>query len=172
MSNDGEELSRSHQLQIEKRKTILPGQGLALQFPVSSLGPLQSNPPLAGGGLVQVLNRVRFPPPHVTLQERQLSHSLHEPLTEIIYNKKTSNDKYLSKPSETNDSKRPFQCAKIVTWTACQATSPNFGCLTNTTPSAITRPWICAGSLSTLDASATGLRTGTPLCPLRPVAMH
>lgn len=88
MSNDGEELSRSHQLQIEKRKTILPGQGLALQFPVSSLGPLQSNPPLAGGGLVQVLNRVRFPPPHVTLQERQLSHSLHEPLTEIIYNKK------------------------------------------------------------------------------------
>ena len=88
MSNDGEELSRSHQLQIEKRKTILPGQGLALQFPVSSLGPLQSNPPLAGGGLVQVLNRVRFLPPHVTLQEPQSSHSLHEPLTEIIYNRK------------------------------------------------------------------------------------
>ena len=88
MSNDGEELSRSHQLQIERRKTILPGHGLALQFPVSSLGPLQSNPPLAGGGLVQVLNRVRFPPPHVTLQEPQSSHSLHEPLTEIINNKK------------------------------------------------------------------------------------
>lgn len=88
MSNDGEELSRSHQLQIEKRKTTLPGQGLALQFPVSSLGPLQSNPPLAGGGLVQVLNLVRFPPPHVTLQEPQSSHSLHEPLTEIINDKK------------------------------------------------------------------------------------
>ena len=88
MSNDGEELSGSHQLQIEKRKTTLPGQGLALQFPVSSLGPLQSNPPLAGGGLVQVLNLVRFPPPHVTLQEPQSSHSLHEPLTEIINNKK------------------------------------------------------------------------------------
>lgn len=81
MSNDGVELSRSHQLLIAKRKTILPGQGLTLQFPVSSLGPLQSNPPLAGGGLVQDLNRVRFPPPHVTLQEPQLSHSLHEPFT-------------------------------------------------------------------------------------------
>lgn len=87
MPNDGEELSRSHQLQIEKRKTTLPGQGLALQFPVSSLGPLQSNPPLARGGLVQVLNRVRFPLPQVTLQEPQSSHSLHEPLTEIINNK-------------------------------------------------------------------------------------
>lgn len=59
----------------------LPGQGLELHFSVSSLAPGHSNPPLAGKGLVQVLERLRLPPPHVTPQEPQSLHSLHEPLT-------------------------------------------------------------------------------------------
>ena len=60
---------------------LIPGQGLELHFSVSSLAPGHSNPPLAGEGLVQVLERLRLPPPHVTPQEPQSLHSLHEPLT-------------------------------------------------------------------------------------------
>lgn len=59
----------------------IPGQGLELHFSVSSLAPGHSNPPLAGEGLVQVLERLRLPPPQVTPQEPQSLHSLHEPLT-------------------------------------------------------------------------------------------
>ena len=77
-----------HRFSMLKLQNNLPGQGFVLHSPVSSLGPLQSNPPLAGEGLVQVLDRSQIPPPHVTLQERQLAHSLHEPLTVVVYKKK------------------------------------------------------------------------------------
>ena len=59
----------------------LPGHPLVLQAWDCKLFPWQSAPPLLGGGLVQARKRVWTPPPHVTLQLPQTSHSDQPPLT-------------------------------------------------------------------------------------------
>ena len=58
--------------QVKKRKTnILPAQGNMLQYSQIVAFPVQSLPPFAGGGFVQVRTLVRVPLPQVWLQSDQ-----------------------------------------------------------------------------------------------------
>ena len=59
---------------------FLPGQLFVLHDRDWEWLPWQKSPPL-GGGLVQVRERVCFPPPHVTLQLPQAFQLDHPPLT-------------------------------------------------------------------------------------------
>lgn len=61
----------------------LQGQGAAPHCWLSVAGPEHGNPPLDGGGLVQVRVLVWVPPPHVTVQEPQALQSDQPPSTEI-----------------------------------------------------------------------------------------
>lgn len=69
-----------------KRIFYIPGHSPALHASVSSPAPSHSNPPLAGGGLVQVLIRFLIPPsPQVRLQEPQSLHSVQDPFTVVDF---------------------------------------------------------------------------------------
>ena len=63
---------------ILKYHLVLPaGQVSVLQSWLSSESPAQSDPPLAGEGLLHILVLVDFPPPQVLEQVDQAPHSLH-----------------------------------------------------------------------------------------------
>ena len=61
---------------------ILPG--FSVQLLVSLSAPIQSFPHVDGGGLVQVLVRVRCPSPHVLLHDEKLDHGVYWPLIGAI----------------------------------------------------------------------------------------
>lgn len=65
----------------EKIEVTLLGHGNSLQDCISSSDPLHSLPPCCGGGLVQVRDRFRVPPPHVTLHCDHAFQSVHLPST-------------------------------------------------------------------------------------------
>jgi len=54
---------------IQITKHFAPGHAVIPHSLVSILSPTQSLPPLAGAGLVHVLDRDWLPPPHVTEQD-------------------------------------------------------------------------------------------------------
>lgn len=60
---------------------VPPAQGCRPQGALSWGGPGQGAPPFLGGGSIQLLRRLRWPPPHETLQGPQASHSAHAPAT-------------------------------------------------------------------------------------------
>ena len=55
-----------------------------MQLSVSLSAPIQSFPHVDGGGLVQVLVRVRCPSPHVLLHDEKLDHGVYWPLIGAI----------------------------------------------------------------------------------------
>ena len=63
------------------RSPVPPAQGCRPQGALSWGAPGQGAPPFLGGGSTQLLRRLRWPPPHETLQGPQASHSAHAPAT-------------------------------------------------------------------------------------------
>ena len=71
-------------MQLVSLKTdFLPGQGSLLHLRRRTALPLQSRPPLEGGGLLHCRCLVRLPPPQVCEHEDQLPKAPHCPSTEI-----------------------------------------------------------------------------------------
>lgn len=60
---------------------VPPAQGCRPQGVLSCGAPGQGAPPFLGGGSTQLRRRLRWPPPHETLQGPQASHSAHAPAT-------------------------------------------------------------------------------------------
>ena len=68
-------------LTLSNHLLVIPGQQRVLQFSVVVLDPGQFLPPLAGEGLLHLLDRDLVPVPHDLVQEDQLAHDPHLPST-------------------------------------------------------------------------------------------
>ena len=69
----------STKIKLVKWLLELPGHGVTLHFLLLLLVPRHGRPPLAGRGLLQVLQRFCIPPPQVLLQSSHTPQQLHLP---------------------------------------------------------------------------------------------
>lgn len=92
--------------------SIIPGHPFVLQEVISVLDPTQFWPPLAGAGLVHVLDRAWPPPPHVTEQDPHELQEDHWPSTKKNW---TRYSKRIIKTTHNNGN-RPDESKQ--TWTS------------------------------------------------------
>lgn len=175
-------MTEAYLIEIQK-KHLLP-HGLVLHSRDLSLSPMQTSPPYAGEGLLQLRVWTWLPPPQVTVHAPQGPQSDQLPSTKKEESKtKKYEIRFLCQELQNRNEvwkTSPIFCYRFpylyvtyntVTWTRLVVAHSRFKVLSRTRISTKCCWGVGTGSCSALLASSTRDRTIVPVPPVRPITV-